>query len=96
MPTFRSGNRSAAQSAGMSARAARALIPALRAEDLLPDKKVGIRAQLVDRETGTLEMDFVIEHGERSTHILNAVSPAFTCAFPFGEMVVGEIVKLET
>ena len=68
-------------------RAARALIPALRSEDLLPDKKVGIRAQLVDRETGTLEMDFVIEQGERSTHVLNAVSPAFTCALPFGEMV---------
>lgn len=68
-------------------RAARALIPALRAEDLLPDRKVGIRAQLVDRQTGTLEMDFVIEQGERSTHVLNAVSPAFTCALPFGEMV---------
>jgi L-2-hydroxyglutarate oxidase LhgO len=69
-------------------RAARALIPALRSEDLLPDKKVGIRAQLVDRENGKLEMDFVIEHGEHSTHVLNAVSPAFTCALPFGEMVV--------
>jgi len=72
-------------------RAARALIPALRAEDLLPDKKVGIRAQLVDRETGTLEMDFVIEQGPRSTHVLNAVSPAFTCALPFGEMVADTI-----
>jgi (S)-2-hydroxyglutarate dehydrogenase len=30
----------------------------------------------------------VIEQGERSTHVLNAVSPAFTCALPFGEMVV--------
>jgi L-2-hydroxyglutarate oxidase LhgO len=74
-------------------RAARALLPALKAEDLLPDKKVGIRAQLVDRETRALEMDFVIEPGPRSTHVLNAVSPAFTCALPFGEMVADEVVK---
>jgi hypothetical protein len=35
-------------------------------------------------------MDFVIRHGERSVHILNAVSPAFTCAFPFARWVVDE------
>lgn len=72
-------------------RAARRILPAMRAEDLLPDKKVGIRAQLVDRENGKLEMDFVIESGERSTHVLNAVSPAFTCALPFGEMVADNV-----
>jgi L-2-hydroxyglutarate oxidase LhgO len=72
-------------------RAARALIPALRSEDLLPATKVGIRAQLVDRANGTLEMDFVVEHGEHSTHVLNAVSPAFTCALPFGEMVAQQV-----
>jgi L-2-hydroxyglutarate oxidase LhgO len=78
-------------------RAARRLIPTLRSEDLLSDKKVGIRAQLVDRETRKLEMDFVIEHGERSTHVLNAVSPAFTCALPFGEMAAEEVkVKTES
>lgn len=69
-------------------RSARRLIPALRSEDLQAAPKVGIRAQLVDREQDKLEMDFVIEHGTRSTHVLNAVSPAFTCALPFGEMVV--------
>jgi L-2-hydroxyglutarate oxidase LhgO len=74
-------------------RAARRLVPALRSEDLLPDRKVGIRAQLVDRETGHLEMDFVIEPGPRSTHVLNAVSPAFTCALPFGELVAEAVIR---
>lgn len=48
----------------------------------------GIRAQLLDKESLSLVQDFVVEGNERSTHILNAVSPAFTCAFPFSEFVV--------
>lgn len=51
----------------------------------------GIRAQLYDKIEKKLEMDFVIEHGERSTHILNAVSPAFTCSFAFAKYVIDEI-----
>jgi len=51
---------------------------------------VGIRAQLVDRAAHRLVMDFVVEPGERSTHILNAVSPAFTSAFPFARMVLDQ------
>jgi L-2-hydroxyglutarate oxidase LhgO len=43
----------------------------------------GIRAQLLDLKEKKLEMDFVIENDDKSMHILNAVSPAFTCAFPF-------------
>jgi L-2-hydroxyglutarate oxidase len=70
--------------------AARALVPRLRAADLASGDKVGIRAQLVDRRTHELVMDFVVEQGERSTHILNAVSPAFTSAFPFARLVVDE------
>ena len=51
----------------------------------------GIRAQLLDRRTSKLVMDFVVEHAENSTHILNAVSPAFTCAFSFANFVVDEM-----
>jgi hypothetical protein len=47
----------------------------------------------VDRERGVLEMDFVIAPGPRSTHVLNAVSPAFTCALPFGEMVAEAVSR---
>jgi len=43
----------------------------------------GIRAQLLQKSTGKLVQDFVIEGDTRSLHILNAVSPAFTCALPF-------------
>lgn len=49
--------------------------------------KPGIRAQLLDKKTRKLMLDFVIEGDNHSTHILNAVSPAFTCAFPFAEYV---------
>jgi len=53
----------------------------------------GIRAQLLNTTTNELVQDFVIEHTEDSTHILNAVSPAFTCSFAFAEFVVDEIEK---
>jgi len=53
----------------------------------------GIRAQLLNTTTNELIQDFVIEHTKKSTHILNAVSPAFTCSFAFAEYVVDEIYK---
>jgi (S)-2-hydroxyglutarate dehydrogenase len=59
--------------------------------DLLPGKEPGIRAQLVDTEKAELLSDFVIEPGPRSTHVLNAVSPAFTSSAPFAEYVVDMI-----
>jgi len=49
--------------------------------------RTGIRAQLLDIESKKLEMDFVIEGDRRSMHVLNAVSPAFTCSLPFSEYV---------
>lgn len=48
----------------------------------------GIRAQLIDTESLELVQDFVVEGDKNSIHILNAVSPAFTCSLPFGEWVV--------
>lgn len=62
--------------------------------DLLPGKEPGIRAQLIDTRTAELLNDFIIEPGPRSTHVLNAVSPAFTSSLPFAEHVVGGM-KLE-
>ena len=47
--------------------------------------KPGIRAQLMKKKERTLEMDFVVEGDSRSLHVLNAVSPAFTCALVFAE-----------
>lgn len=53
--------------------------------------KPGIRAQLVDIRKRKLEMDFVLEGDRHSMHVLNAVSPAFTCALPFAEHVCERI-----
>jgi len=39
-------------------------------------------------------MDFIVEGDERSFHILNAVSPAFTCAMTFGEYTFKKICEL--
>lgn len=53
--------------------------------------KPGIRAQLVDIKKRKLEMDFVLEGDKHSMHVLNAVSPAFTCSLPFSEYVCQQI-----
>ena len=56
--------------------------------------KPGIRAQLLDKQTLSLVQDFVVEGDQNSVHILNAVSPAFTCSFPFAEFVVKNHILL--
>ena len=53
--------------------------------------RTGIRAQLLDIRTRKLMMDFVFEKDDRSLHILNAVSPGFTCAIPFARHIVEQI-----
>lgn len=55
--------------------------------------KPGIRAQLLDKRDNKLVQDFVIEHTNTSLHVLNAVSPGYTCSFPFGEYIVEKYIK---
>ncbi|WP_456391454.1 L-2-hydroxyglutarate oxidase [Nitratifractor sp.] len=55
----------------------------------------GIRAQLLDTRTLELVQDFVVEGDEESTHVLNAVSPAFTASIPFARHVVDRIAGRE-
>ena len=50
-----------------------------------------IRAQLLDITKRKLEMDFVLEGDHRSMHVLDAVSPAFTCSLPFAGYVCDHI-----
>lgn len=52
----------------------------------------GIRAQLLEKKTLKLVQDFIIEGDSHSTHILNAVSPAFTCAFPFADHIIQNFI----
>jgi len=56
--------------------------------------KPGIRAQLFHTKERRLEMDFRVEGDDRSFHVLNAISPAFTCALPFAEFVLDEVERL--
>ena len=67
---------------------ARKLMPSLSIDDMVPTKKVGIRPQLVNRKTGMLEMDYIFEATGDSLHVLNTISPAFTSAFAFADMIV--------
>ncbi len=53
----------------------------------------GIRAQLLNIKTRKLEMDFVVEGDRNSTHVLNAVSPGWTCAMPFSAYVCDQIAR---
>ncbi|MDQ0218899.1 L-2-hydroxyglutarate oxidase [Peribacillus cavernae] len=55
--------------------------------------KPGIRAQLLNKDTLELVQDFVIEGDRESLHILNAVSPGFTCSLPFATYIVDEMLK---
>jgi L-2-hydroxyglutarate oxidase len=66
--------------------AAKALVPAIAEDDLLQDQS-GMRAQMVDRK-GHLVDDFLFERTDKSFHVLNAVSPAMTCALSFAEHAV--------
>jgi len=66
---------------------ARALVKKMDAKGFTDWGRPGIRAQLLNTETSELVQDFVIEGDAQSLHILNAVSPAFTCSFPFAEYI---------
>jgi L-2-hydroxyglutarate oxidase len=52
----------------------------------------GIRAQLVNVNNGKMEQDFIVRNHRNSTHILNAVSPGWTSALPFGRWIALEIL----
>jgi (S)-2-hydroxyglutarate dehydrogenase len=69
------------------------LATGVRTEDYKHWGEPGIRAQLLNIKERKLEMDFVVEGDAKSTHILNAVSPGWTCSMPFAEYVVDGIAR---
>jgi len=69
-------------------RAAQELIPAVRAEHIELSQKVGIRSQLFNHRTQSLEDDFLCVSGLDSTHVLNAISPAFTASFALADLIL--------
>jgi len=66
---------------------AKALVPSIDPKDFKKRGKPGIRAQLLDIKNKKLEMDFVVRGDENSTHLLNAVSPAWTSALAMANYV---------
>jgi (S)-2-hydroxyglutarate dehydrogenase len=66
---------------------AKKLMPSLAIDEMIPTRKVGIRPQLVNQRTGALEMDYIFESTQNTLHVLNTISPAFTSAFAFAEMI---------
>ena len=67
------------------------IVPGMRDVKKWHKIEPGIRAQLVNLETGKLEQDFIVRKHLNSTHILNAVSPGWTCALPFGRWIADSI-----
>tara|TARA_Y100000589_G_C27193329_1_gene645701 strand:- start:2858 stop:4096 length:1239 start_codon:yes stop_codon:yes gene_type:complete len=66
------------------------LIPSIKLEDIILSSKVGIRPQLVDISSKKLVDDFLCMKGQNSTHILNAISPAFTASFSLADLIIEE------
>ena len=71
-------------------RAAQELIPAVRAEHVELSQKVGIRSQLFNTSNQRLEDDFLCLPGPSSTHVLNAISPAFTASFALADLILDQ------
>ena len=69
-------------------RCAKSLVKELNSDWLVNCTKVGIRPQLVNWETKELMMDYLFEETDRSIHILNAISPAFTSSMAIAEHLV--------
>ena len=66
------------------------LIPAIRAEHLVP-APAGIRAQAL-RPDGSMLDDFAFQESQRVVNVVNAPSPAATSAISIGEVVVEKLV----
>lgn len=72
------------------ARAAQALLPALRPDDLAFSHS-GIRAQMVAPD-GSFVEDLKLGEGPQAVHVLNAVSPGLTSSLPFGRHVAERVL----
>ncbi|MEO7980317.1 MAG: L-2-hydroxyglutarate oxidase [Sporichthyaceae bacterium] len=69
------------------------LVPSVTAADFTTRGRPGVRAQLFHLPSRRLEMDFVVRGDEHSTHLLNAVSPAWTSSLAVAEHVVGDLLR---
>jgi L-2-hydroxyglutarate oxidase LhgO len=68
------------------------LVPEVSAINKWENGNAGIRAQLVDLKTGALVEDFVTKEFQNSLHLLNGISPGWTCALPFGRYLAEKLI----
>jgi L-2-hydroxyglutarate oxidase LhgO len=73
--------------------AASELVPNAKLVKKWSKKSPGIRGQLINYNTGELLQDFLVEHDQNSTHVLNAVSPGWTASIPFGRHIAQMVVE---
>lgn len=65
------------------------LINNVSKEELEPSlEKIGIRSQIFDPQSKSLVNDFVVINQKHSTHVLNAISPAWTASFAFADHLI--------
>ncbi len=70
---------------------AKKLIPDIKLNDIELSDKVGIRSQLFNLKKREMEDDFLLVDGYKSTHVLNAISPAFTASFSLADLVINQV-----
>ena len=75
---------------------AQKIIPNIKRRDIVSSTKIAIRAQLYNKQKQKLEDDFICIPGPNSTHILNAISPAFTASFELADMILRSSGFFET
>jgi (S)-2-hydroxyglutarate dehydrogenase len=63
------------------------LVPNAKVIQTWQKRPPGIRAQLIHLPSGELVQDFIVKQKKNSTHVLNAVSPGWTCAIPFAREI---------
>ena len=69
------------------------LVPEIQPSDLIPGG-TGVRAQAMSPE-GSIVDDFHFVQGERALHVVNAPSPAATCALAIGEEIAQIVASLQ-
>jgi L-2-hydroxyglutarate oxidase len=71
------------------ARSLARLVPEIGIDDIVPSP-AGVRAQALRRD-GTMVDDFLIQRAENQVHVLNAPSPAATCALEIADHVARQV-----
>lgn len=67
------------------------LVEGIRSSDYRDWARPEIQPQLVNTETHRMVSDFIVEGDAKSMHVLNTVSPVFTCGLPLAKYVCDQI-----